>query len=175
MGIDIHVRVTKYNKEKNIYEEIALFRKVNRPERSFDKNYPFETVSIYDGRDYEMFDGMKDGDDIDGYGYFPWTDIKLNSYEENFRNEIKEKMENKDKYGYFDFYEISLPLMKLYTNEHPKVVDYNYEYDDEKDKVMKVNPIVNLYDKILSYIDFADEDFFLATLDDYKVVFYFDC
>lgn len=173
MGVDIHIRLLKYDENTNLYKEIALYRKSSSYEKYPNDHPEMTKVSVYDGRDYEMFDGMKNGDDIDGYGYFPWTGMKLNSYEEAFRNEMIEKQ--KTELGYFDFYEISLSLMKLYTIEHPKVIDYNYEYD-EKNKVMKDNPIGNLYDRILSYIDFADEDyFFFSTLDDYKVVFYFDC
>lgn len=43
MGADIHVYITKYNKEKRAYNEIDLYTNNNR-------------VSPFDGRNYELFD-----------------------------------------------------------------------------------------------------------------------
>lgn len=172
MGIDIHVRVTKYNKDTNLYEEVALFRKPSKYENHEKDDPSYVKASVYDGRDYEMFDGMKDGDDSDGYGYFPISSIALNSYEEKFANEIKEKMSID---GYFDFYEISLSDMKLYTIEHPTVFDFDVEVGDNEPYARKKNPIVGLYENIINYISFADWGFEILPLSYYKIVFYFDC
>lgn len=172
MGVDIHIRLLKYDENTNLYKEIALYRKSSLHEK-YPEDYPeMVKVPVYDGRDYEMFDGMKDGDDSDGYGYFPWTGMKLNSYEEAFRNEMIEKQ--KTELGYFDFYEIPLAEMRVYVLENPKVVDYDVEYIDEEHKAYKDNPIASLYSKIISYLSFA-EPWGMEYLSDYKVVFYFDC
>lgn len=176
MGVDIHVRVTKYDEKTNLYREISLFVK-RRPEEKYHPGTPdFVRVDPYSGRNYEMFEGMKDGDDTDGFGFFPWTGIKLNSYEEDFRNEIKEKMSS---CGYYDFYEISLIEMENYLLKHPTVVDYDSELWAICDTVpnpkpMKENPIKDLYDDIHNYIYFA-EDGWVNSFSDYKIVFYFDC
>ena len=174
MGIDIHIRLLKYDENTNLYKEIALYRKSSLHEKHPDDYPEMMKVPVYDGRDYEMFDGMKDGDDNNGYGYFPWTGMKLNSYEEAFRNEMIEKQ--KTELGYFDFYEIPLAEMRVYVLENPKVVDYDSEYDEGDCRAYryKDNPIASLYSKIISYLSFA-EPWGMEYLSDYKVVFYFYC
>lgn len=175
MGVDINIRLLKYNENTNLYKEIALYRKSSSHEK-YPNDYPeMVKVPVYDGRDYEMFDGMKDGDEIDGYGIFPWCAMRLNSYEEDFRNEMIEKQSNRN-LGYFDFYEISLAEMRIYTLEHPQVVDLDAEYNDKSDsKAYKPNPIVALFERIISYISFAEPWGMEDALSDYKVIFYFDC
>lgn len=176
MGKDIHVRLTKLNRETNLYEELALYKP--GVEYHYDEkgnkiidNPNFQKVYIYDGRNYEMFEGMKEGDGIDGYGDFPWTSINLNSLESELKREIEEKQNSQ---GYFDFYEINLADMKLYLNEHPIVVDYDGEWE-EGVKSQKTNPIKYLYDNIYDYGYFADNwNWEIEPLSIYKVLFYFD-
>lgn len=173
MGMDMHVRLAKYNKETNLYDELVLYRPGETYHYSKtgekiidDPNY--ERVLIYDGRNSEMFIGMKNGDEEDGYGDFPWTSIALSSLEPKFRKDIEEYMSSA---GFFDFYELTLADMKLYTLDHPYVTDYNSEEEGKK----KVNPIVALFADICKYASLVDNwDWNFTPLSNYKVIFYFD-
>lgn len=189
MGMDIHIRLTKYNKETNLFEELTLYKPGE--EYYYDKegnkiitNPDFKKVRIFDGRNSEMFYGMKDGNENDGYGYFPWVPIKLNSLEPKLKKEIEDKMgkEQKEYTGYFDFYEITLADMKLYLNNHPKVADYDADeklwdeyFDKGGPKPEKTNLIQYLYEEICNYAFFADNwSWGIEPLSAYKVLFYFD-
>lgn len=168
MGMDIHVQLYRYNKEDNFYEKLALYRWDS-------KEGKHKEVYLFPGRDSEMFDGMKSGDEVDGYGYFPTHSVALNSFFEPDRKELEEVMGTQ---GYFDFWEVNLAEMALYCKEHPQVTDYDAPWDDEKPgfvKPTKKNPICNLYEEICSYAQFANQwgwDF--DPLSYYKVVIYFD-
>ena len=174
MGRDIHIRITKYNERDNLYHEIALYREPRCYDDDEDIVNQYVKVCPYSGRDYEMFEGMAAGDEIDGYGIFPWSSIKFNSYEEAFRNEIFNKTQI---LGYYDFHEISLAEMKVYVLENPFVVDYDADESefDDGGRPMKINPISDLYDDIFTYIKFCEDDDFMESLGYYKIVFYFDC
>ena len=175
MGMDLTVRILKYNEETNFYEELKLFRQANKYDYSSDSG--LVKVEVYPGRNSEMFEGMRDGDRIDGYGYFPWTRIKLNSLEPELRKEIEE-LQNTE--GYFDFKEISFAEMELYLLTHPTVVDYDSDkWDDWKNtdpKPQMENPIKsNIYERILSYISLAENCYMdFTSFSDYKIIFYFD-
>lgn len=189
MGADIHVRVYKYNRSTNFYDEIKIYRKRKPGDRSFEKFDPetgetipwkddYRPVYIDVGRDSEMFDGMKSGDEKDGYGNFPMTTLTL----ESFNPEARAKLEElKRTQGYYDFFEISLAEMKLYIMEHPFVADYDAEWEDEdfkkplKDAPHKNNPIASLFLDIYSYIYIAENCWMDDPLSFYKVVFYWDC
>ena len=113
MGCDIHLRLTKYDDKENVYKELVLYK----PGESYHyedgkkviDNPDFQKVYIFDGcRNSEMFDGMKDGDEVDGYGIFPISPIKINSLEKELRADIEKKQNSE---GYFDFYEINPNLI----------------------------------------------------------------
>lgn len=181
MGMDMHVRLAKYDEKSNLYKELVLYKPGE--EYHYDEegnkivdNPVFEKVHIYNGRDYEMFDGMKDGDNSDGYGNFPWINVQLNSLDKNLAEHIDYLQHQ---FGYFDFRELSLADMKVYLNDHPTVVDYeadeweNWKVGDPKPQ--KVNPIKYLYEDICNYAKFADDwSWDYVPLSHYKVIFYFD-
>lgn len=175
MGKDIHIKIAKYNKETNLYEQIKLYRKVKPNETSYDSDENgFREVWIDVGRDYEAWEGMKDGDESDGFGLFPWNSISLTSLEPCLAEEIKENMKID---GYFDFYEINLAEFKLYLNEHPTVVDYDAEWKDlpyNSPKPQKENPIKTLFEAVVAYISVADWSYSWTPTSYYKVIFYFD-
>lgn len=182
MGMDIHVRVAKYNVETNLYEELQLFRKRKPNEKEYDYKTgeplpwnDFKEIHIWLGRDYEMFDGMRDGTKEDGYGYFPWTSINFASLESSFAEKIKKKMSCE---GMFDFKEITLADMYNYLYNHPTVVDYNIEREEDwkpgNPEPQKENPIKYVMEEIKSFISIADEDFDWMPWSYYKIIFYFD-
>ena len=182
MGTDIHVRVAKYHPETNLFHELELFRKRKPDEKEYDwktgEELPwteYKKVYIELGRDYEMFDGMKHGDEQDGFGYFPWTSIAEASLEPSLKEEIT-KFKNTD--GYFDFYEINLADMKNYLHSHPTVVDYESEewdnWETGKPKPLKDNPIKRLMEIVRGYI-FNTEDTLYDPDSYYKIIFFFDC
>lgn len=170
MGTDIHIRIAKYNKETNLFEEVELFRKATSKEIDWKKDTNgFMKIYLNAGRDYEMFEGMKDGDEIDGYGYFPWTPINYLSLEPSFAERIKEKVNS---FGYYDFYEINLCEFNLYLKNHPKVI--NYDADRDEEDPWKENPLKSLFDDIESYLFIADYTYSWTPSSYYKVIFYFD-
>ena len=181
MGMDIHVRLAVYNADTNYYNELVLYKPGE--DYYYDENGEkvvtnphYTRVTIYDGRDYEMFDGMKDGDSSDGYGIFPWVAVQLNSLDPLFRKEIKKEM---DIEGCFDFYEINLADMENYLFKHPTVVDYDAEgwetWKAGDPKPQKTNPINHLYDCICQYAYFCNNwKWEIVPMSQYKVIFYFD-
>ena len=178
MGVDIHVIPCVYNCKTNLFEEVALY--VPGESYHYDKegnkivdNPDFKKVYIYNGRNTEMFDGMKHGNETDGYGVFPYAVISLNSLEPKLREKITEysKIE-----GYYDFYEINLADMKNYLNDHPTVVDYDKDWDENKPAPRKENPIKGLFEEICAYLKFACEwDWEYLPLSHFKILFFFDC
>lgn len=179
MGVDMTVRVFKYDPSDNFYHEISLYV----PRDKYNKYYydekgnkheytdKYAPVPVYSGRNTEMFDGMKDGDEINGYGYFPWRPVVLPSFEPEVRKELSE-LPNK---YYYDVNEISLVGFECYIKTHPEVVDYEKDWGDNEDNSMKENPLKDLFKDICSYITLADYHSWISTWEDYKVVFYFDC
>ena len=178
--MDIHVRIAKYNKETNFYDELVLYKPGE--EYHYDEegnkiidNPDFKKVHIYTGRDSEMFDGMKHGDEVDGYGEFPWVPVRLNSLEPSLRADIEDKISKEGHYtGYFDFYELSLADMKLYLHDHPTVADYYVTVEEDEPTPQKDNPIQALYEDIYNYASIADDMIMWENLSSYKVIFYFD-
>lgn len=174
MGKDIHIEIVKYNKATNFYEPIKLYREVKPNETSYDTDKNgFREVWIDVGRDYEAWEGMKDGSNEDGYGFFPWDSINYRSLDPTFAEKIKNEATN----GCFDFYEINLSDFKLYLNEHPTVVDYNVDWDsleNDDSKPRKENPIKYIFEAVESYISVADWNYNWTSSSYYKVIFYFD-
>ena len=188
MGVHIHIKMYKYNSDTNLYDEIKLYRhrKPNEIYEYYDENgegIPYKDdycpIRIFEGQNYEMFDGMKDGSPDDGYGNFPMTKVTLNS----FSPEAKATLEKYMGYeGVYDFREISLAEMKLYVITHPTVLDYDSPaWDDDtyskpfKEKPQKDNPIKGMYRDIFNYIYISEECCMYEPLSHYKVVFYWDC
>lgn len=176
MGVDIHIRIAKYNKKTNLFEEVELFRKATQDEIDWKKDINgFMKIYLDVGRNYEMFDGMKDGSEEDGYGFFPWTSINYLSLEPSFAEDIKNISES---FGCYDFYEINLCEFNLYLKNHPTVTDYNIDWGDdwkpEDPKPQKENPLKSLFDDIESYLFIADWDYRWNPSSYYKVIFYFD-
>ena len=181
MGMDIHLRLVKYDEKDNIFKEVELLRQ----RVSYEKYYydekgnkhdianPYIRASIYEGRNSEMFDGMKHGDDIDGFGCFPMTSIKYSSLDKKLVKELESKANES---FYFDFSEINLADMKNYLLEHDEVVDYEADVDwDAGEKAYKKNPIWILFENACDYLKFADgDDWNWKPLSDYKLIIYFD-
>lgn len=173
MGQDIHIEVTKYNKKTNLYEPIKLYRKIKPNETPYETDENgFREVYIDVGRDYETWNEMKDGGENDGYGIFPWESISYLSLDPVLAEDLS-KLEATQ--GYFDFYEINFSDFKLYLNEHPSVVDYDYDnLDYNGPKPQKENPIKYIFEAIRSYISVADGEYKWTPDSHYKIIFYFD-
>lgn len=183
MGMDIHIHVAKYNPTTNLFEEMRLYR----PGETYEYNEKgekividpnFERVWIDAGRNYEMFEQMKEGteDEKGNTLYFPSYSVVFNSLEEGFKNDL---LKLKDTFGFFDFNEVNLADFALYCAENPTVVDYdvdNYEWGvSNEPKPTKKNPLVDLYHQIINYIStYESYDWKYEPLGYYKVIFYFD-
>ena len=75
MGVDINVKIAKYNPKTNFYHDLSLFRlrepneKVNDdnnydPEKPCRQHYLYKRIPPYNGRNGEMFDMMSENEDF---------------------------------------------------------------------------------------------------------------
>ena len=184
MGVDIHVHICKYNIYDNFYHELSLYRlrgedekydyydEEGNPVPAKDK---YKRISPYDGRDYEMFEGMRGEDENNGYGYFPSYPIAFNSLEPNLREKV---MKKKEDFGYYHFYEISFSDFVNYLHDHPTVVDYDSdEWENWKTtdpKPQKENPLKGLFISCVSYANFAERFGMNEPYSRYKILYWFD-
>lgn len=196
MGVDIHVHICKYNPEDNFYHELSLYRhreeneKYNydvRPQEENEKyNYDvegnriliedeYEKIPPYDGRNYEMFSGMRGESENSGYGIFPSYPITLNSLEPKLRKEIEEK---KNLLGFYDFNEIFFSDFVNYLHDYPTVVDYDSDdWEDWKTtdaKPQKENPLKRFFESCVSYANFAERYGMYEPYSWYKILYWFD-
>lgn len=162
MGRDIHFRIIKFNRKKNAYEEVQLYRK---------EDGSYHNVYFYTGRDYELFDILNGNED----DCFPCRSIYMENLPASIRKEIDEC---RNISGYYGFYEANLAEIRLYLKNHPKVRDWDYQYeDDEKwDKeAWKDNPVASLVKRIDYFIDFFDEYNWEYSDSDVRLIYWFDC
>ena len=185
MGVDIHVHICKYNADDNFYHELSLYRLRNKDEKynyCDEEGNPvsvkdkYERISPYNGRDYEMFEGMRGKNEYSGYGYFPSCSIALNSIEPTFREEIIEKKGNA---SYYNFQEISFSDFVNYLHDHPTVVDYDSDKWDDLEttdpRPQKENPLKGLFDSCLIYVNFAEKFGIMnEPYSKYKILYWFD-
>ena len=142
MGEDIHIKIIKRNKDTNNWEEILLFNKDN------------EKIPIYQERNYNMFDILKD--------LSISSSIVNKNLPETLQQEIKEAE------GYH-FSEVNLADLKLYLYNHQKVEDF---YSDNEELID--NPIKNLIERIEYYIFFAMSDTLYYVPSDIMILYWFD-
>ena len=169
MGVDIHFYITKYNKEKNIFEEIALYTA---------EAGKYKKVPVFIGRNYEMFDILRNKTIIDKID-FPSAPIVCNSLEEELKNTIKKYIGDKEDFtSFYSFLEVNLADLKNYVNTCPTMVNLDYDSEEEEtenNKKYKTNPVKFLYDEIINYINFADFSFDFTPYSYYKILYFFDC
>ena len=165
MGIDIHVRLVKKNRETNTWEQIKLYYK-NKDQ--------FKLVDIYPFRHYELFDILTGKED------YIASNIELANLPEDLSKEI-EKYKHIN--GYYDFKEATLADLKLYLYKVPKVRDWDYEdYEDDNPKAWendpkawKDNPVKSFIERIERYLDFVDWSWDEFPASDIKILYWFDC
>ena len=156
MGVDIHVRIAKKNRETNTWEHIKLYKKSNKR---------FKRVSIYPFRNYELFDILTGKGDP----RFSPRSIVIQDLPFSLRQEVKRYQNT---FGYYNFKEINLADLKLYLKERPKMQDY----DDKNPSALKDNPVKSFIERIEQYIDFADPfwDLNEVSTSDIKILYWFD-
>lgn len=138
MGKDIHVYLAKHNYETGKNDFIKLY----------DKNYKY--VSVYDRRNYELFEKLTDCD-------FPTIHPDL------MDDELKEIYyqafpKNKEYTGYFDPEETTLADIKNIVLKHPK----------------KYKILSHFIKRIKNYCIFATENYLFALDSDIKIYYWFD-
>lgn len=179
MGVDMITRVCKYNEKDNLFHELALYKVRNKEWEQYEYDEeghateikdPYIRVSPYEGRNSEMFDGMRGRNKEDGYGFFPMHYLRFGSLEPSFAADIQKDI----KRGCYDVNEINLAEFENYCEKHPTVVDYDKEIEEGENFHRKKNPLVSLYEKICVYCSLVDDiDFDIDPISDYKVIFYF--
>lgn len=170
MGVDIHMHLVKFNHESRYFEEIKLYR-FNK------KTGEYEELDLYPGRNSEMFGAMMNEETI-SYGIFPEKSVHTSSLEPEFAEHIEGLMNPPEGefLGYYGFHEVNLLEWKVYVENHQKVLDYDVSWGEEDYPSYKTNPLKELYDTCVSFIEFADDDFSwgISSLADYKLIYYFD-
>lgn len=179
MSTSMITRVCKYNEKDNLFHELALYRIRNKSWEQYEYDEegnsvkakdPYLRVSPFEGTNSEMFDGMKHGNNIDGYGSFPMHYLRFGSLESSFAADIQRDIKG----GCYDVNEINLAEFKNYCEKHPTVVDYDKENEEGENPYRKKNPLVSLYENVCAYCSFVDDiDFDIDPISDYKVIFYF--
>lgn len=160
MGRDIHMHLVKFNREKNEYEEVKLYRK--------SEDGTCYEIEVYPSRDYELFDILNGNDD----DYFPCRSVHIENLPSSLVEEIKK---DKSALGYYDFNEANLADIKIYLKEHPKVRDWDYHCEDENKEVWKDNPVKSLVKRIDYYVDFESKYYWDYMDSDIRLIYWFDC
>ncbi len=157
MGVDIHVRIVKFDKENEKFKEIKTYHRT--------KDGKFEMTDPYPGRNSELFDYLSGREDEN----FPSYPLSCACLPKELISEIKNY---KECVGYYSFCEANLADIHLYLKNYPKVLDYDAEWENNK-KVYKDNPVKAFIERIESYIDIADE-WWYEPLSAYKILYWFD-
>ena len=161
MSLSPYFYLERWNSKKNCYEKINLYRKAGRFASEKEKARGFEEVDFWPWNGtHDLFSLLGtasrsgDYDSIEGVhkGIPPMVS-----------EEVKAKIDS-----FFDkdnLYQLGaegsvcwITLADLYIEmlKHPKVVDYNEEWE-EGEKKYKDTPIKELIDRIVSFIEFADD------------------
>lgn len=165
MGRDIHIHLVKFNRKKDEYEEVELYRK---------DGDSYHNAYLYTGRDYELFDILNGRED----DYFPCRAIYLKNLPVTLQEEIN-RCQNIS--GYYDFCEANLADVKFYLKNHPKVRDWEYSCDDDNEEewekeAWKDNPVASLIERIEHFIDFFDDYWdWESSYSDVRIIYWFDC
>lgn len=163
MGEDIHIKVVKFNHEDRYFHELKLFR--------MDKEGNYVPACIYNGRNYEMFSAMKNGEE-NNYGIFPYRTLRYSSLVPELQEEL---LKFKNEIGNYDFSEILLSEFANYIKDHKEILDYDADWgEDDKNIKYKENPLCALYRIIYDYIDFSEQYGIDWDFTDYKVIYWFD-
>lgn len=157
MGRDIHVHLVKFNKDKNIYEEVKIYRKNKN-----DDN--FKPIRFCSDRNYELFE-ILDGNKDD---YFPYRPIYTTNLSVDLQKEINEYQNIT---GYYNFYEVNLAEAELYLFKHPEIRDW-----DEDDIAYKPNPVANFIEEIKQVLYFYDDYWYYDVgYAGIRILYWFDC
>ena len=164
MGMDITVKILKWNRDLNIWEQVKLYTK---------EGNEFYIIDPYPFRNSELFSFLNDTTTNTLYQEeynVPTMPIQINTLPED----LKEEIFKKEKDCFFGFKEINLSDLKLYLSYAPKI---KYWDDFSGKDVYKDNPVKHFIEKIENYINLASF-YKYKNLDfvpsDIKILFWFD-
>ena len=165
MGVDIHVRLIKYDPSDNLWHELKLYRK---------EKEEYKKVPLFEGRNSELFGIITNEENEDDFGIFPCADIPLLSLDEELRKDIDSHRE-----WCYDFKEVLLSDMKYYVEKYPTIPDYDVDWGNDwkygDPKPQKDNPVKWFYDDCISYASFAEGwHFGIDPYSRYKLLYWFD-
>lgn len=160
MSLSPYFYLEKWNEETNCYERIHLYKKPWKYASQEEKERGYEDVDFWPWNGtHEIFSLLNTEtrsnayDSIKGvhYGKPPLVSKEIEEEIDNFFNE--------DNYYKPDNTVRWVTLADLYIEKlsHPKVVDYDAEWEDDK-KVYKDNPISTVIDRIETFISLGDND-----------------
>ena len=169
MGMDIHMYITKFNNEANVWRWIKLYK-----DNIYDLDSPDATIAQPIGRDYMLFEDLKEA----GVGLaLQESDLKMLDEELVKVYNWAFKPEKDEFTGFFGATAVNFADLKLAAERHPVVRDYEAEdqliNEGKKKKPIWVeSPLAKLVKSIEKYIDFADE--FYCVNSEIKIIYWFD-
>ena len=156
MGVDIHVRVLKY--EDSEWKPVWLYKNVDGV---------FKRIPPYDTRWSELFEILA--------GEGQYEDIPTECLNEKDLPEETLKAYQDEKDWCYGFTEVNLADLQNYVLRHPLVKDYDVEWEDGEPVPLKDNPVKEFIEQIMNYIRFEDEYFlFSHSCSKIKIIFWFD-
>lgn len=156
MGVDIHVRVLKYNEGE--WKPVWLYR---------NDNGIFKRIPPYDNRWSELFEILA------GEGQYEDIPTEYINEKDLPEETLKDYQDEKD--WCYGFAEVNLADLQNYVLRHPLVKDCDVAWPDNEPIPLKDNPVKEFIEQIVNYIRFEDEYFFFGhSFSKIKIIFWFD-
>lgn len=155
MGVDIHIKVTMFDKITEKYKEVNLYNEDNN------------RIDIFPYRSYVLFDILNGNDDEIN---LPSSEISFSTLESSLAGELK-AWKNED--GCYGFSEVTLADIIIETLKHPVIK--NWDNEDIESEPNKPNPLIAFVERIKYFLDFANVGY-----SDYlppskiKIIYWFD-
>ena len=161
MSLSPYFYLEKWNEETNSYERVHLYKKPWKYASQEEKERGYEDVDFWPWNGtHEIFSLLNTEtrsntyDSIEGvhYGKPPHVSKEIEEEINDFFNE--------DSYYKSDNVVRWVTLADLYIEKlsHPKVVDYDAEWEDDDKKAYKDNPINTVIDRIETFVSLGDND-----------------
>lgn len=167
MSLSPFFYIEKWNKETGKYERLHLYGKPNE----FHKDEKYQDI------DFWSFNGTHDVFSLLG------TTSKSDTYETingigygnpgNLSEEVQKILESFEDESVFEKVRyITLADLKIEIMTHPKVIDWEEEWENEEYKY-KDNPLIGFYDRAKSFVNWAVENTWEEyTLSEIRIVYW---
>ena len=165
MSLSPFFYLEKWNNKKNCYEEINIYKKAGEWASEEDKARGVEEIIFWPwNATHDVFSLL--GTDSRSYVYDPIAGVHYGE-PPMVSETIKKKID--DFFNEESYYSATstvrwITLADLYIENltHPKVIDYDTEWEDPDHKVYKDNPIKDVINRINTFVELGDDDWSIA-------------